>query len=592
MARLEAHHLKYRFSTLYARANFPLYPLLALQTVLGAIHLLNILGVSYLHHVAQRPSNIVTFSLEMDLTPLIFVLSTVTFALILKRGETQACIYSAFSGILVGLVWGIDLSASVFALLLPAAALLSLRGVEEYISWFIALMTGFEILVLSHWAFFTPLGLISPARPLAELELALFSLQAPLSPLIALLVIFMWLLKPLLKAASGNLSRRFGRGARQLKKREFSYPTFLPRVLLTSALILAVSAAIYPYAPAINPEGRPVGVDFYNYIELMDEVDSDLSSAFRVVDGSRPVLLLLIYGLKSIFHLSTFDAVKYFPAFLNPLLTLTVYFMVHQAADDRGAAGLASLFTALGSSLTVGLYSYFLANMLALSFTYASLSFFFKAWKEERPVFLIPSLALASLAVFTHPWMVIHYLTAMVLTMSILCAKFIVIGMYKRELVLTSTYIAVTGLVFLLKTSMFGGIRSLSAAFGAGSQLPCAAEFWGNVMFGFSYLYGGALSNPLLLGLAAIGVYILGVGTLPRTFFYALLASSSLYYLVSDGMMMSRIIYNIPFCAFAGLGALYMLKNFQIKDRTKTVLSAYAVSNLLVYLFRSLATFV
>lgn len=72
----------------------------------------------------------------------------------------------------------------------------------------------------------------------------------------------------------------------------------------------------------------------------------------------------------------------------------------------------AVLFTASGFTLSVGMYAYFLADMLMLSIIFLSLAALIKAIRETSRLYFGIAILLGSLSVFTHPWTFDQYLAA------------------------------------------------------------------------------------------------------------------------------------------------------------------------------------
>jgi len=557
---------------------------LALQSLLAVLGLLDAFHVTYFPMI-HRATFTRVFSLGFSLAPALLLLSSISIVyLLMGRRHWEVLVLSSIS---VGLylVFGIGVSAAVFSVMLVAVALLRFRRFQDCAFWLLVLLTGFEGLALLHWILL-PFGIASPLAWFADLELSLFYVAASIAPLIAAAILCMWFLRPLIEYVGIdrllgswlNLDSDLGDGEINVNQ----------RAILALVLTFSVVGALYPYVPEINPSAVPVGVDVHYYLEWMAEVDRDLSSVFTAARGSRPLMLLLIFFLQRVSGLGVLEIVKYLPVLLNPLLALAVYFLVSRTTGDMAWAALASLFTALGFTTTVGMYAYFLANLLALSVNFSALALLFVAMRTGRGIYLVSALALGVLAVFTHPWTFIQYYAAVALFFGF---RFFREKRFEgRNAALA--FLGVTGLADLLKGALVGGVWGSGLVASTAHELSEAAGFWLGNIFAFRLLYGGLFSNVVLLLFAALGAYGLSWKEPFRLFLMGLLVASSLYYFLAEGAIQSRILFNVPLGVFAALGLLLLMEQGSLKKEFRRVLLLFAGVFMSVYLLRSLANLV
>jgi len=453
-------------------------------------------------------------------------------------------------------------------------------------------MSGFEAIALTHWILL-PFGIISPVKWFAEIELALFHIFSYLASIVVLLVLYFWVLKPLVrpyfKMAEKFVRSRIinGSGLNGTKVK------LHPWVLLSLSLFIALVGAIIPYTPNINPKGTPVGVDVDYYVNWMIPVEKDPLAAFTVANGSRPVLLLLIYTFQRSFGLEHMEAIKYIPILLNPLLAISVFFMTLQATDDKELAGLASVFTASGFTTTVGMFSHFITNILGQIFIFTAIGFLFKAIQTRKnSAYLLIASALGSFAVFTHPWTFIQYYVA--LGGYLLYRYFILKQSEGKDIILI--YLGVTRLVDLIKGVFLKGLEGLGSIALTATQLTNISLFWNNSIFIYTVKYGGLLSNIIILSLAAIGAFSLINKKSFNLFLSSVLTTSSLYYLMADEEVMSRLIYNIPLGVLAASGTLLLLRKnplFFSSPRQKRIpLFSFTIIYMINYALRSLSNII
>jgi len=361
-----------------------------------------------------------------------------------------------------------------------------------------------------------------------------------------------------------------------------------PMALLLFSIFLSIAAALYPHSQAVNPEGNIVGVDIQNYVNAAEIVDRDVSQAFKVMSGHRPIIFLVIYGFQRLIGSDVSTAVKFLPVILNPLMIAGAFFLAHEAFNDGWIAGWAAFFTACGYQVTVGMYSYFLTNMLALSLAFLSLGFLFRFLRRFGKINLVLSSILGFLLFFTHPWTFYQYIPAMFLI--------IAISWYRNRdefPIMTTMFLCVLSLVLvgIFKVLNFRGF----SFFPVFSYILAVSEgissFWARNTFIFRLLYGGLLSYVILLSLALIGIYLMDRKNINELYLTVFLALTSLFFLIGTYMIKSRLLYNIPIGIFASLGFNSIIR-LNMSEDLKKILITFVIVTFTVYLFRSLANLV
>lgn len=563
------------------------FPRWLVSAVLASGLLLSLLQLFDAHHVWYFPmihglAYSLRFNLGFSLVPVLLPISIIVLVLLLKESKYKEVIIATSVSTGLYILFGLEAAVAWFSIFQIALALLYIIKIGEFLFWLLAFMTGFEATALIHWALL-PFGIVTPLAWFADLELAIFYILAPLAPLVVLTIFFVVIFKllaPQYLTIAGQFFRLYSSPKIESKQ---EIVNLHPKTLLIISLVLSVVGALYPYSHNINPDGIAFGVDVHLYIDWMGPVNQDILSAFTG-DGSRPVILLLIYGVQHIFGLKLIDAIKYLPVLLNPLVVLSVFFMVSQATGEMDRAGLASLFTASGFKITVGMYSYFLTNMLGLFLIFSALGGLFKAIRTGRSIHLLLASALGSLAVFTHPWTFAQYYAATV---------FLLIYMYfieKRysESVKILIYLSFTGLANVLK-GVLGGLEVFGVIILRAPNHIELTRFWDNNIFAFRQMYGGLLSNIVLLGLATVGIYLLNRRRPYDLFLILLLFVSSGYYLMVDGSDQTRLLYNIPFSVLAASGMILLVQDTIFHGSKKIVALSFTGTYMTVCLLRSLA---
>jgi len=549
-----------------------------LQLVLGVLSLLDLFSVPYLSHTVGEPSTVAYFDLGVTLImPLSILLIVFILYMIRERWFTEVIVFSCL-GLLSGFLWSWGVSVSLLSIILPVLTVIRKRDYEDYLFWALILATGFTMLNLIHWMFL-PLGVVSPFERIAGLGLDLYYVAAPIAPPLALFALFSWGLAP--------LSKRYMHLSflSEEKPRLDFWPRKYSTGLVVFSLVLGVVMVLIPYAPGVNPDGRPIGVDFSTYVDSLESVSEDWRLSFSLLDGSRPLTLLLLNIVKTVFGLSTVGAVKYLPVFIVPCLIFSVSFFVFQSMGDHHVAAVSAFVTAVSPYVTVGLYAYFLSNMLALSFVFISLGFLYMSFESGDKVHLVFSLIFNLFVLFSHPYTFMQYYFAFLLSTVMLFFR------PDREFLdWRSHYIVyafISGVFFIGRLWLLNNIGVLPGGLLPGFIIKPSLQIWDNIIFGFLSLYGAAFSNVLFWIVAAFGFYKYWVEEGSRLLIAALFGSTSCVYLLSGGMMMSRLVYNLPWPVFVGAGLIFLINSDKLKLRTRICILLFSFSYFLIYGIRA-----
>lgn len=550
--------------------------------VLGFLQLLDALRVVY-YPLLHRATRIVRFDLGVSLVwPLLLLLGLWVAWVVMER-DLKLLLFPAAALVAFPFL-GLEASISIASIQAVVASVWSKKGYREFVFGVLLLLCGVEGLALLHWMVFVPLGWASPLEGVANVEAGLFYLAAYLVPLLILPLLFMWVLKPLVRWG-------LGREVSVARVRSGVDDVRWSRLLLVFSLVLGVVASLYPYGSSVNPDGRAVGVDFRHYVKWMEIVQDDPSQAFNVSGGSRPLIFLVINAFRQVTGLDASESVKYSPVLLIPLLTVSAYFLARETFDDVRYGAWAAFFTVCGVQVTVGMYSFFLTNWLGLLIEFFSLGFLFRALRKKNNIDLAVASVLGGLLVFTHPWTFTQYLVTTVVMSGLYWYRTRPEILHDGEMKTLITYIACMGLAELLKIYLFSGVGGISASSTAIRGSSSFLEFWWNSIFSFRLLYGGTLAMAILWGLCVAGVLILKEKNISDLFYIIFLVLSSLLFLVGDDTIKSRLVFNIPVGFLSSCGFLYIQNTIRLK-KIRYTYSLYIIITMITYLFRTLANIV
>lgn len=559
--------------------------LYALLSILGLLQLLDVLKVEYVIFV-HRGSSYQVFKLPFRVVLPLIVLVGVWILLMAFQKNVKVLVFP-FLSLVVYPFLGFDGFISVFSLLAVVCVLWFYRDFESFLTWVFLLFGGFEALSLFHWLIFLPLGLITPFKAFADFEMELSHVVMNLGPYLALILVFISLLKPL-----NYLRER----SKEFKHRDYDVSDNTALFLLI-ILLFSVLAGLYPYFQNINESGVDVGVDTRFYLPDVKAVEDDIFQIFKTLGGSRPFFFLVVFTIQKIFNLDALTVIRYLPVFFNPLLTLSVYFFSKELFNNKTIAVWTAFFTAFGYTITVGIYSNFLTNLLGLCFAFLSIGFFFRSIRRSGKSDFILSALFAVLLIFTHPWTFDQYIIPLVLTLFIssllfrneisVLSKKGMVGIY----IILFIFIIFIGLAELMKINFLQSYGIIKALYDIFKSVTSYTTFWQHLIWGIKFTFGSLLLNIVSLCLMIVGILNLRFNKIQEQYLTLFMAATSAIFLIMATVIKSRLFYNIPVGVLSALGLKHILN--RIKNITlRKSLTYFIILNLSVYLFRGLANLV
>lgn len=449
-------------------------------------------------------------------------------------------------------------------------------------NWMYILLAFFSLVFLDY--VLVPFGLWSPLGLFSGVEFSVHFLFVPLVPLIICLGLFTWILRPLVDQLELKLSVPQDLGVSSVRD-----SLLTPQTLVIFSLIIGFQASLIPYLPGVNPGFELVGADIDTFLSEYEWVREDVWRAFQIREGSRPLFYLLLYGFQGLTGFSALNSVRFLPSLLYPLLVLATYFLAVSFFEDDWIGGYAAFFTATGVQVTIATYSYYQTNMLGLIFQYTSLGLFFRFIKNRKPLYLVLSLVLGGFTVFTHPWTFVQFIAVFLVLWASTFLKFPLLSKFSFEsgIRYLSVYLFFLGFVELFKSLVLQDVGGSSVSVSLLESFSFNPVSWIPSLIGMTVLYDGMISNYLLFGLSAVGLWGFKPESDGEKYLWVLLILSSLIFLISDEILKSRILFNLPYGVFSAVGLKRLMGHRQFEGN-KTIFLTLVIIMQLVYLLRSL----
>jgi hypothetical protein len=537
----------------------------------GALSLINGFNIRFLV-MAHRVWQTVTLGLDPGSQWILGVVLVTWACLSLYRGLGYLTVlpFLAFSGLPFFDAWVVLGLASWVAVALSFLLIMDLRLLEAFLYSFMC----FSLLAACYWLILHPFN-VEACSGAAQLEVKTYYLAASFAP---------WMV---LALGAVSFFKAVGRG--ETRGREEPLRVRGRRTYPALLLIAVVSAGtvIYMYLPGVNPQGITPGVDFLKYLSDMEVVEGDPQQILTVHGGERPFLFLVVYLLEKATSLNSLTVLKYLNLLLFPLLVLCNYVFSLELTHDESTALWSCLFLVFGYVISVGAYSYFIANVLGLSLIYLSLTLLFKAINSGCPMCLATSILLNGLTLFTHPWTFIQFNAPLLVSIAL-------IGFRRKGDSEGALYIGLYllgGIIFeLLKGAVLGQYGGLMATQTFYTQLTTLSNLLKDLQLGTVYTFGGNMANVVLIALAIIGLTSTRIRTSEGQYFLLLILASMAVFTLGNAEIKSRILYNAPVHILAATGLSWPRKNFSPSQAR--LLTFSIIVYMYLNLFRSLANII
>jgi len=335
---------------------------------------------------------------------------------------------------------------------------------------------------------------------------------------------------------------------------------------LLSFMLLAIIIALIPHLSSINPSNQQVSSDSPDYITTINKLmESNTPQEFfqklfvTPFSSDRPISTLFFYTIIKSVPESVSYTIDHLPILLAPGLVLAVFFLTRELTSNDTTSLLASFITAVSFHTLIGIYSGIYANWFALIIGYLSFVFLIRFLKAPKKRNLLVYSILLILLVFTH----VYTWTILALFTSIFLVVMYRLNWYQKKIIITLLIVLLASVAIdvtrSILTGISGGIQddvSLARIAGTGQS----AFLWTNVTDTAQNYAGGIFGNFIILTLGVYWLVRSNSRELSSIFILIFLAIAVLPLLFGDGVIQSRVLYDIPFQIPAAIGLTYLIR--------------------------------
>jgi hypothetical protein len=454
----------------------------------------------------------------------------------------------------------------------------SLANIFAYICM---ILIAIELLGLLHWVML-PFASLNEAgtifKRMAMFETQLFYVPFVLTPIFALFALFAWVLIPIRSWSKHvkMLRIKIGKVEFDLKKslvvdvNASSFTSLWKRryvlLLVVVSIFLSFLFVVYAYFPILNGEKRFVGVDIKFYANSLDTIKgrgwTDVVHYAFFNRSDRPLSILIFYAFSIFSGLSSQVVVQFMPLALAPLTVLATYFFMREAGLSEGVCALGGFFVVFSFLMTVGIFSAFLSNWMALIVVLLFSGLFIKALRKHSWLLCFSSALTLASVLFLH----VYTWSLMMLVLGCFSLGLFfgwlrrASGLSKLKLVLA---VAISNLVVDFVRNLTLGLGSVAVETASvaqsGLSLGSIWHFWSVLGEVLQIRFSAFFTNPVTLFFAFVGMLALVIAYFEDFSLYlaSWIAVSSVLLVFGDWVIQSRLLYNMPLHVLATLGVVF-----------------------------------
>lgn len=423
----------------------------------------------------------------------------------------------------------------------------------------LGIVIGFSGLVISSLPLFS---ITVKSIPLHDYTYEISLLLANLSPI---LVLFLVMSSPFKLFLKKFITRQDKNSISSITRHNIKSQTKILYLLLF--MLLSIVITLIPHMSSINPSNQQVGSDSPDYIIMINklmEPNNPQEFAQKIfvslpLSSDRPISTLFFYAIVKSVPASVSYTIDHLPILLAPGLVLAVFFLTREITSNDTTSLLASFLTAVSFHTLIGAYSGIYANWFALIIGYLSFVFLIRSLKAPKKLNLLVYSILLILLVFTH----VYTWTILVLFTGIFLVVMYRLNFYQKKIIITLLIVVLASVAIdatrTILTGVSGGIQDdIGRARIAGTGQ--SAFLWTNLTDTAQNYSGGIFGNFIIFTLGIYWLVRSNSRELSSIFILIFLAIAIMPLLFGDGVIQSRVLYDIPFQIPAAVGLTYLIR--------------------------------
>jgi len=330
---------------------------------------------------------------------------------------------------------------------------------------------------------------------------------------------------------------------------------------------LSVTIALIPHLVTINHDNQRVGSDSSDYVIMLNKLigtnspQEFIKKAFTLPFSSdRPLASLFFYTIVRMGPDNISYTVDRIPLILGPCLVLAVFFLTRELTSNDTTSLFASFLTTVSFHTLIGIYAGIYANWLALIIGFFSLVFLIRFLKTANKINLLVYSLLLILLVFTH----VYTWTILALFSGIFLVVMYKLSSYRKKSIVILLMVVLSSVAIDVARSTLTGVSGgigddISLVRVAGTEQ--VTSVWNNLTDTTQNYAGGLIGNVIIFALGIYWLFRSNSRKLSSIFILIFLAIAILPLLFGNGIIQSRMLYDIPFQIPAAIGLTYLKRH-------------------------------
>lgn len=339
------------------------------------------------------------------------------------------------------------------------------------------------------------------------------------------------------------------------------------------SLILIISLSLFiisiPQYHSINIDNQAIGADSLDYVNFLNPLKEsknyqELSEALLLILlGDRSFSLISFYLFSFLIDPSiTLNSIELLPLLITPLLIITIYFLTNELTSNHTISLFAAFLTSISFQVLIGVYGGLYANLFSLLFVNLSILFLIRSMRNPSKKNIILFSLLLLVVLFTHEptWPIISSIFVIFLFFMIFLNP-VNKKIYFLPLlgVLPSFFLE---LIKILFTKESGIIKGITFAGSQGLGIHDFSTIWWNLVTTSQTYLAGLIGNPIILIFVIYWIFISRIKEKEDFLLLVFISIISIPILFTDYVVLSRIIYEIPFQIPAAIAIIHFRKYF------------------------------
>lgn len=334
-------------------------------------------------------------------------------------------------------------------------------------------------------------------------------------------------------------------------------------IILLSLIIIWI-----PHMDTINKDNQMVGADSLDYANFLIPMNNstNLQEFFQAfvlqLQGDRSLSLISFYLISQVFDTdSLLNSMELLPFFLGPLLIITIYFLTMELTSNPITSLLSSFITAVSFQVLVGIYGGLYANWFSLIFANLAILFLIRSLNKtsNKNIAIFSGLLVIVLLSHEPTWPILSLILLIFFGVIIYLIPSLKKTIFYLFLGMIPSFVIEA--IRMVYTKNSGVIKDISFASNQGFGLQDFSNIWNNLVTSTQTYLAGQFGNSIIFVLVIYWLSICNLKEKSNILLIIFISIIIIPILIGDSVILSRVLYEIPFQIPAAIALTRLMKN-------------------------------